>query len=96
MHGVLRYHPAHGPGVELPELLPRLPPELHQEMGSIPSLTGRRCDPLNNISVTTLTDLCTMGLESAVWFCLDYIKNSHQDKWKFVFRLKLMLFSRFR
>lgn len=42
MHGLLRCHPAHGPGVELPELLPRLPPELHQEMGPIPGISGRR------------------------------------------------------
>lgn len=40
MHGVLRRHSGHGPGVELPQLLPRLPLELHQEVGSLPGLTG--------------------------------------------------------
>lgn len=44
MHGVLRHHPAHGARVELPELLPRLPSQLHQEVGSIPGLPGRRYD----------------------------------------------------
>lgn len=43
MHGLLRRHPARGPRVELPELFPRLPPELHKEMGSIAGLSGRRC-----------------------------------------------------
>lgn len=43
MHGLLRRHPARGPRVELPGLLPRLPPELHQEVGPFAGLSGRRC-----------------------------------------------------
>lgn len=43
MHGLLRRHPARGARVELPELFPRLPPELHKEMGSLAGLSGRRC-----------------------------------------------------
>lgn len=43
MHGLLRRHPARGPRLELPELFPRLPPELHQEVGSFTGLSGRRC-----------------------------------------------------
>lgn len=42
MHGLLRSHPARGPRVELPELLPRLPPELHQEVGSVAGVSGGR------------------------------------------------------
>lgn len=44
MHGVLRRHQAHGSGVELPELLPRLPSQLHQEVGQVTRVPGRRFD----------------------------------------------------
>lgn len=40
VHGVLWSGPCHGTGLELSELLPRLPSELHQEVGSLPCLTG--------------------------------------------------------
>lgn len=52
MHGLLRGHPAGGPRVELPELFPCLPPELHKEMGTITGLSGRRCaDPESHPSL---------------------------------------------
>lgn len=89
MHGVLWCHPAHGPSVELPELLPRLPPELHQEMGSVTSLTGRRCEPLNNFWMAALWPVYATQTDSVLYYplCRAAEQQSLIGQWTVIVRL---------
>lgn len=71
VHGLLWRHPLHGPSLELRQLLPRLPPELHQEVGSIPGLSGRRYPPPHPNPPWHASGclLCTLGIIDCMRDC---------------------------
>lgn len=60
--------------MELPELLPRLPPELYQEMGSIPGLTGGRYDRYPCV-------LLVCGVNCQHLFLFTFLSAKHFVSW---------------